>query len=317
MANLNTTASHSNIVPDIYYRKKLLTIFDEELQLYKLGVKTPLPQGNGKVVKWNKFSKLSAKTTALVEGTPPTDTALTSSVISTTVYQYGDYIKLTDFLEMTSIQDVAAAASERLGKSAALSIDTIIRDVLDAALPNQFASGGAALTDVGSDEVLTSKELLKARTTLRTALVGPHSNDEYVLVVSPAGEADLMNDTADGSWLDMQKYIDPASKRPINGSIGKIFGVRILRSDNLSSTTTGTKSSQLVYSNLFFGEECYGVVDLGGKNIQTFTKPAGSAGTLDPLNQVGSIGWKAPGFAAKYLGGSPDRGLRIRAGSAY
>jgi len=314
---LNTTASLPALTPAIYYKQTLLKLFDVNTVFYKLGTKTTLPKNSGKRVTWQKSAVLSVSTTPLVSGTPPTDRSLTITDVYADVSQYGDVVKMTDFLESTSIQKVGKLASERLGKQAALTIDTIIRDELDGTLPNQFASGATTLAGVGNTEVLNAKEILKALITLQDSSVGPHSSDGYVLVLAPKCKGDLMNDTADGSWLDVQKYIDPSSKRPITGDCGKLFDTRIIMSANISSTTTDTKNSERVYSNIFLGEECYGVVDLGGTNIQMFNKPLGSAGSLDPINQIASMGWKSPGFAAKNLGGSPDRGLRIRAGSSY
>ena len=55
---------------------------------------------------------------------------------------------------------------------------------------------------------------------------------------------------------------------------------------------------------LVFGADAYGVVEIGGQSMQNgqiIVKPAGSAGTADPLNQVSTVGWKVPGFTAVIL----------------
>ena len=55
---------------------------------------------------------------------------------------------------------------------------------------------------------------------------------------------------------------------------------------------------------LVFGEDAYGVVDLGvvgASPVRTIVKPLGSAGTADPLDQMATIGWKVDGFAAVIL----------------
>ena len=65
-------------------------------------------------------------------------------------------------------------------------------------------------------------------------------------------------------------------------------------------------SSADVGATLVFGEDAYGVVDLGqvgASPVRTIVKPLGSAGTADPLDQMATVGWKVDGFAAVILNG--------------
>jgi N4-gp56 family major capsid protein len=55
-----------------------------------------------------------------------------------------------------------------------------------------------------------------------------------------------------------------------------------------------------VWNNIIVGQEAYGVVKLGSKEAEFIVKPLGSAGTADPLNQRGSVGYKYP-FATRLL----------------
>lgn len=319
MSTMTTGTNSANLY--LYYSKKLLTTLWETLQLFPLGMKTNLPRGFGTQVKWLRYSKLSAATTALTEGIPPTETNLTSQNVTATVSQYGNFVKISDLLETVAIDPVVESALDILGKQGALTIDTIIRNELDSNMPNQFANNKVSLATTGSGDVMTAKEVLKGVVTLKKNLVGPHSGNDYVCVVSSPSAGDIQNDTNIGSWVDLNKYIDPSKMRPFNGELGKVYSCRLLESQNISSTTVGTLAGATVYSNLLIGEECFGVVMLDAKSVQTFVKPVGSAGSLDPINQVGTVGWKALGFTAKYLGGvangTADRGLRIRAGSAF
>lgn len=56
-----------------------------------------------------------------------------------------------------------------------------------------------------------------------------------------------------------------------------------------------------VAATLVLGRDAYGVVGLESGNVQSIVKPAGSAGTADPLNQASTVGWKVKGFTAKLL----------------
>lgn len=319
MAVMTSVTNSANL--STYYFRRLLGVLYHKLQLFPLGMKASLPKGEGKSVKWTRYSRLSAATSALSEGVVPAEGSITSQNISATVAQYGNFVKISDLLELTAIDPVLQSAMDILGKQASLTIDTLCRNELDDNLPNQFANSKSTLATTGSSDVMNSKEILKGVITLKKDIVGPHSGNDYVCVVHPASLGDIMNDTNVGSWVDLNKYIDPSSQRPFNGEAGKVFGCRIMESHNISSTSSGTLSSATVYSNLLLGEEPFGVVTLDGRSVQSFIKPQGSAGSLDPINQIATAGWKAVGFVAKYLGGSAngtaDRGLRIRAGSAF
>lgn len=61
----------------------------------------------------------------------------------------------------------------------------------------------------------------------------------------------------------------------------------------------GAASGKPVYSTLVLGDNAYGVTDPKG-TLENITKPLGSAGSADPLNQRSTMGWKSY-HAAKIL----------------
>lgn len=61
----------------------------------------------------------------------------------------------------------------------------------------------------------------------------------------------------------------------------------------------GATSGKPVYSTLVLGDNAYGVTDPNG-TLENITKPLGSAGSADPLNQRSTMGWKSY-HAAKIL----------------
>jgi len=56
--------------------------------------------------------------------------------------------------------------------------------------------------------------------------------------------------------------------------------------------STGTVKED-VFATLFMGMNAYGKVPLTAHATEMITKPLGSAGTADPLNQRSTVGWKA------------------------
>ncbi|MCI8404701.1 MAG: N4-gp56 family major capsid protein [Clostridia bacterium] len=61
----------------------------------------------------------------------------------------------------------------------------------------------------------------------------------------------------------------------------------------------GAANGKPVYSTLVLGDNAYGVTDPKG-TLENITKPLGSAGSADPLNQRSTMGWKSY-HAAKIL----------------
>jgi len=253
----------------------------------------------------------------LVEGTVPDDTALSSVNVTSTIVQYGNYTKLTDLISTVAIDPVAKSAIDILGYNAALKTDTVIRDHLDGEGATQYANAKTALSDVGTGDLLKAKEFLKAATTLKSNAVPTRSDGCYTAVCHPAVLYDVMNDTATGSWIDINKYTD--REHAYKGEVGKAYGVRVIESQNMSSVAEGTSGSATVFNTLVLGENCFAIIELSGQNLKTFIKQAGSAGTADPLDQVSTVGYKMT-FAVQYLGGSDafdtDRLIKIKSGTA-
>ena len=88
------------------------------------------------------------------------------------------------------------------------------------------------------------------------------------------------------------------------GEIGKLYGVIFIETSNNKIYADAAASSTLDVDTAFvFGDEAYATVDLGdaGANAHVIVKPAGSAGTADPLNQASTLGWKVDGMKSLIL----------------
>ena len=67
-----------------------------------------------------------------------------------------------------------------------------------------------------------------------------------------------------------------------------------------------------VASLIVLGKYAYGITSLKGSKPSVIVKPAGSAGTADPLDQISTVGWKMDGFGVKML--QPEYAVRIECG---
>ena len=269
-----------------------MTLIDEatsNLVHDQFGQKRPIPKNGGKTIEFRKFAPLAKATTPLTEGVTPDGKSLSVSTVTATVNQYGDYITQSDVLELTSLDNTILEATKLLGRQAGVTLDTIVRDVLNSGANVTYCpkvSGGtetAVTTRSGLDATsqLTVKVIQQVVAKLR-GQNAPTINGKYVAIIHPYVAYDLMRDP---EWIDAHKYANPTNL--YEGEIGEIAGVRFVQ------TTEAKVFDGGVFSTIFLGEGAYGVTEITGGGLETIVKQKGSAGTADPLDQRSSVGWKA------------------------
>ena len=270
-----------------------MTLIDEataNLVHDQFGQKRPIPANGGKTIEFRKFAPLAKATTPLTEGVTPDGKSLAVSTITAEVAQYGDYITQSDVLELTSLDNTILEATKLLGRQAGLTLDTIVRNVLQSGTnvtycPKVAADGTetAVTSRAGLDNTcqLTVKVIQQVVAKLR-GQNAPTIGGKYVAIIHPYVAYDLMRDP---EWIDAHKYANPTNL--YEGEIGEIAGVRFVQTTEAKIYTGG------VFGTLIFGEGAYGVTEISGGGLQTIVKQKGSAGTADPLDQRSSVGWKA------------------------
>jgi N4-gp56 family major capsid protein len=283
--NVTNTGGLSTAVAT-YYDRLFLDRLVKELHFDEFGQKKQLPKGSGTTIQFQRFTNFSANTTALTEGTVPSGLTLQSTTLTAIPLQYGDFVSMSDRLILESIDPIVKDALELLSYRAALSMDTLIRNDLNSNATSQYAGGAGS--EGATSAVVTASEIRKLVRTLRTSDVLPMEGGDYAAIIHPATAFDLMSDTASGGWMDINKYTTtgPAYK----GEVGKLYGVRFVTSTNIG-TGTGA-SSATTYRNFVIGKGAYGLVDVAGGGLKTYTKQLGSAGSADPLDQIATVGYK-------------------------
>ncbi|MBR2070403.1 MAG: N4-gp56 family major capsid protein [Clostridia bacterium] len=268
-----------------FYDRTLLKRLLPQLVFAKYGQKKTMKKGEGDTINFRRFTSLPAATTPLTEGVTPEGRQLTIEPVTATLKQYGDYIEITDVLDMVGIDPVATENAELLGEQAGLTIDTVVRDIVCAGTNVQYAGGGTSAT-----EKISAAEIQKAVRTLKKANAKPLADGSYIGIIDPDIAFDIMNDPL---WQDISKY--SGGTKIMDGEIGKLAGVRFIE-------TTNTKINSGAHCAMIIGADAYGVVDLEGSATnkpEIIIKPLGSGGTTDPLNQRGTQGWKAMFTAAR------------------
>ena len=270
-----------------------MTLIDEatsNLVHDQFGQKRPIPANGGKTIEFRKFAPLAKATTPLTEGVTPDGKSLSVSTITATVNQYGDFITQSDVLELTTIDNTILEATKLLGRQAGITLDTVVRDVLNSGTNVTYCPKVGA---DGTETAVTSRASLDTTSQLTVKVIqqvvaklrgqnAPTIGGKYVAIIHPYVAYDLMRDP---DWIEAHKYATPTNL--YEGEIGEVAGVRFVQ------TTEAKVYEGGVFSTLFLGEGAYGVTEITGGGLQTIVKQKGSAGTADPLDQRSSVGWKA------------------------
>jgi len=227
-----------------YYDRTLLSRLTPNLVFLQHGQKKPIPKREGATVNFRRFNSLPVITTPLTEGVPPAGSSLDITTITATVAGYGDFVLLSDLLDMAGIDPVATETLEAQGEQAAESLDTIVRNVV-AAGTNVLYAEGTARNQITSAGVLTALLCRKARKILARNKVKPAAKNAYIAFIHPDAAYDLMGDSA---WVNASQYA--GSTQIFNGELGKLYGIRFIET-TLAPIWTGAGSGGIdVYGTI-------------------------------------------------------------------
>lgn len=302
-----------------FYDTELLENHRDKLIFAQLGRKQGLPARHGRTVEWRKWNTLPI-CSELTEGVIPTGEKLGMTSINVSLAQYGEYVSVTDLLELHALDDVIAGAVEELGAAGGKTHDILVRNVLKGATNILFAdaydgttynstptSKSSLLTKMGSYTCnLTPDMINKAVTNLIVGGAPTFSGGKYVAVIHPHVAYDLRKHP---DWVEAHKYAAP--QQIFNGEIGELHGVRFIAS-NLAPIIKDDGDSKATYKTMFFGKDAFGVIDPEGSGMETIVKTKEQAG--GPLNQFSTIGTKFE-VAAKIL--YQERMVTVWSGSSY
>ena len=272
-----------------------------------------IPKNNSETIKFRRYGSLAAATTPLSEGITPAGSSLTYTDITASIEQYGDFLTLTDKLQMTTLDPILTETAEVLGDQAGLTIDTLMRDALVAGSSVQYASTAVSTITVAATMKLTTAEVAEAILTLKlanakkiTSMVDPDSgydttpvNSCFVGIIHPQGTSNLNTEAAATKrFVSVEHYANKANLLP--SEVGYVDEVRFMESTNAKIKAGAGAAGIDVYVTLIFGMNAYGSTRISGEALTNIIKPLGSGGTNDPLNQRSTSGWKAT-FVGKVL----------------
>ena len=230
--NTQTTTTNNagnNLSPEMksYYDRELIHFASPKLVHAQFGQKKPIPSGSGKTIEFRKFSPLEKALVPLSEGVTPKGNALNVTTVESTVEQYGDYITLSDMLTLSSIDSIISETQAVLGDQAGRTLDTVIRETVNAGTNVQYGNGKAdrnllvgGLANYADNDYLSVAAVKRAVATLKRNNASPFKDGCFVAIIHPDVANDLTNDP---EWKAVKQNVDPDDW--YKGSIGKIHGV--------------------------------------------------------------------------------------------
>jgi N4-gp56 family major capsid protein len=226
--NLNKSYS-PGVAPSVveYYERSLLENMKPEMVHNRDAQKRTLPEHNGKTVKFRRFTPFAAITEPLAEGVTPAGQTLTETAFTAMVKPYGGHVELTDEINFYLLDNMHQETAKLLGDQAALSLDTISRNALNAGMNVQYANSKTSRGALASTDKLTFAEIKTAVRNLKRKNVKPFADGFYHAIVHPDVVHDL---TADTMWVDVAKYQDKVKTERYE--LGTIYKVKFFESTN-------------------------------------------------------------------------------------
>lgn len=300
-----------------YYDRVLLMRGQPFLVHTLFAQRRAIKQRSGNTLKFRRYGRLPVATTPLTEGVTPTGATVEKTDITATIKQYGNYIHYSDVVSLVNQDPVLTEFTELLGDNSGESLDALARDVFVAGSNVYYAgsyANSAIDTRVEVNTAPTTSDFKKIRENMvgnYAKMMSPYvtgSPKQGTMPIAPAfytiAHYELQNDLEDMSGFQ-PAYQYPNGMPSYPSEIGALSdaNMRFLITQNGKkwteeggTTTTGYRYSNSnchVYATLTFGENAVGQCPLDGQSMRQITKALGSSGSADPLDQRGSVGWKA------------------------
>lgn len=281
--------------PTIFYDRTAVETLRHNLFLYPAIDQRPMPDKSGVVMQLFGYTAMAANTTPGTEGTPGSGQTLTQVINTLTLANYIDYVSFSNVVELTAISDVVAEGARELAYRGAYSVDTVISAELDT-----IANGNTtSRMDITTGTFMSAAVSRHAAMSLRAVDVKPKANGRYYGVISSLAAFDLINDTATGGFLDLEKFAlmgkgaDGSPNVGIDATnfIGSVGGVDWHESNALPSEANWQSSGILAYHAYVIGKDgiigsSLGKTALGERNFAVKVSKFDTPIAVDPANQI-------------------------------
>jgi len=298
---ITTTAVLPPAVREYYDRLLLITAYPTLIHT-KFAQRRILPEKNGDTIVFRGYSKLDTVPIPLVDGRTPPGAPLSATDIQARVSFYGNFVTITNQVQLTVEDRVLNESSKLLAQNLAQTMDEVTRDVLastSSVLQCSNGINGNTPTELTKADIDAAVKTLLGNDAEMISEVVTGTNAYATSPVRPAFwgylDTDLLDDLeAVASFVNSSNYA--SQQTVLDAEWGSTGNVRWL----YTSVGSVSSASPAVYNNIIVGKEAYAVVHLKSETGDFYVEPLGSGGSADPLHQRGSVGWQHP-FVARIL----------------
>ena len=310
------THTSSDTLPSVtrgVYNRSLLKRAYPYLMHQQFGEHYPLGLRKGQSMVFRRYEKLAQNTVPLTEGVTPDGTNLVKRDYVAEIKQYGDYMIISDFVDMTHVDPIIQQGVELMGEAMGESMDSVYREylVIGTAVGFTLATGLPSGTTPTRSDVVGSLcpeicdaalKILKREEAKVFKPVIPGSPGHntwpvakaYWCLIHTDQEQDLyLNFTVGSEFTPVERYANVGNV--MENEVGKYRNIRFVTSTNTKIWEDASAGSTDVYAALIFGRNAYGIVPLQRGSGRTIIQRAG--GNTDPLEQRNTVGWKSAGCA--------------------
>lgn len=241
----------------------------------------PMP---GNSVSFTLISALSPATTPLAEATEPTPVNMADTQKTVTLVEYGNAVKNTKKLRLTSFLNVDVEGAREIGQNMEESVDLVARDVLVAGTNVIYGGAATSRVTVAAGHTLTGNNMRRARSILvKNNTPPPPGSMSYIGFIHPDVNYDVQIETGENAWKAPALYTDPSGIYTME--IGMFAGIRWVENANARLfADAGVGGTVDVYATLVVGRQALGEAVGEAQHIVI-------AGPFDDLQRFVSIGW--------------------------
>lgn len=263
MALITNSTSTISLDQEKYLVAKLLDRSYLNLVMGSLCDKLQMREGAGRTAYMVRYKRMNVPVAALTEGSPGSSSTFSLEEVTVTLDQWGDWLELSDVVQLTVKHPIMQQATLLLADNAARVMDREICVVLLAGTNVIYGDGSVASRDTITSSMTISDGLLKdARAQLandgapaygapagdaKEVSTGFARGNGYILVCGPEIVNDISSPSVSyGTFVSYANF--NASEKLVTGEVGKWINFRVLETNfiprftRLGNTTVANAS---------------------------------------------------------------------------
>lgn len=213
----------------------------------------------GSTVSFTQIADMAVVTSAISESVDIDAVAISDSAVTVELKEYGNSVNTTKKLRATSFIEVNPVVANVIGFNAGRSIDSVAEITVRAGSNVRYATGGAtdptARNTIEPDDVLTARDVRRARAELAGANVAPNRGGFYTAFIHPDVTFDFTGETGAAAWRDPHTYSKPDNIW--TAEIGAFEGFTFIETPRAPVFADAGSSTTLtdVYATIFTGQQ--------------------------------------------------------------